>query len=286
MYFQANQYAKAEEFLTGRREMLDYLSHFGYSFYPLYIRAAALTETGRFDSALHYFRIAEPLITERGNTEVKATFYQSFGDYYNKTRDFTRAIDYYQRAYGLMAAAKDIENEEVFADSLQRLYERAGDFRSALLYNRLAVSERDSLRAQTRETELMRLEMDNENRRKERIAREEELNAEHRHNIQYMGFTVGLVLLFITIVVLGHLVVPVPVIRTVVFLSFIFLFEFIVLLMDKTIQAWTHDEPWQVLLIKIVLAAGLVPLHHWLEHKVVHILSHRRAAVAVASHKI
>jgi hypothetical protein len=48
------------------------------------------------------------------------------------------------------------------------------------------------------------------------------------------------------------------------------------LLADKPIQAWTAEEPWKVLMIKIVLGAGLVPLHHWLEHKVIHYLSGRR----------
>ena len=68
-------------------------------------------------------------------------------------------------------------------------------------------------------------------------------------------------------------------------LTFIFLFEFIILLLDRTIQAWTHEEPWKVLLIKIVLAAGLVPLHHWLEHRVIYCLSHRQKPVAVEVHK-
>jgi hypothetical protein len=168
---------------------------------------------------------------------------------------------------------------------VQSLYERVGDWRSAFLYNRLANAQRDTLRAETRETELMKLEVETENRRKEREAREEELNTERRHNIQYMGFTAGLVLLFISIVLLGRLPVPVPVIRTVVFLSFIFLFEFIILLLDRTIQVWTHEEPWKVLLIKIVLAAGLVPLHHWLEHRVIHYLSQRRSPAPAVAHK-
>jgi membrane-bound ClpP family serine protease len=91
-----------------------------------------------------------------------------------------------------------------------------------------------------------------------------------------MGLTVGLVVLFIILVMLGWFVVPAGVIRALGFLSFIFLFEFIILLADKNIQRWTHEEPWKVLVIKIALAAILVPLHHWLEHKVIHYLSHRK----------
>ncbi len=285
MYFQANEHVKALKYLNSQREMLDYLIHFGYNFYPAQIKASAFTEEGRYDSALYYFRLEEPMAAERGSIDVKTGFYQAFGDYYKKRENYPEAINYYKKALSLMETAKDLEHEQVFVDTLQGLYERAGDYRAALIFHRRSEAERDSLRAQTQETELMRLEVETENRRQERVAREEELNTERRHNIQYMGFTAGLVLLFITVVLLGRYTVPVSVIRTVVFLSFIFLFEFIILLLDRTIQAWTHEEPWKVLLIKIVLAAGLVPLHHWLEHRVIFHLSHRRKPASAAVHK-
>jgi hypothetical protein len=75
---------------------------------------------------------------------------------------------------------------------------------------------------------------------------------------------------------MGWLAVPASVIRGLGFLSFIFLFEFIILLTDRQISELTHDEPWKVLLIKIALAAILLPLHHWSEHKVIHFLSNRK----------
>lgn len=62
-------------------------------------------------------------------------------------------------------------------------------------------------------------------------------------------------------------------IRILGFFAFIFLFEFIILLADNQIHDWTHGEPWKVLAIKIVLIAILLPLHHWLEEKVIHYLS-------------
>src|SRR3984885_16182359 len=91
-----------------------------------------------------------------------------------------------------------------------------------------------------------------------------------------MGFTIGLVVLFLLLVMMGWLVVSPRTIRALGFFSFIFLFEFIILLADKQIHEWTHGEPWKVLLIKIGLAAILLPLHHWSEHKVIHFLSSRK----------
>ena len=280
MYFRQNEYGKGLQYMLGHPEMLDFLNHSGYAFYLGHIKAVVFTKENRLDSALHYFTLEEPEVTVRGSKEIQCDFWETFGEYYVRRRDYPKAIGCYKNAYGTRVEASDLEEQVEIADTLWRLYERVGDFRGALTYNQLAAAERDSLRAKTQETELMKLEVETENRRKERVAREEEVNTERRHNIQYMGFTAGLVLLFISIVLLGRLPVPVPVIRTVVFLSFIFLFEFIILLLDRTIQAWTHEEPWKVLCIKIVLAAGLVPLHHWLEHRVIHYLSRRRQPAA------
>jgi len=135
---------------------------------------------------------------------------------------------------------------------------------------------KDSIRNLAREAEVLKLEVDNDNRRRERLAKEEEEKTLRRHNIQYMGFTAGLAALFIVLVMLGFFMVSPRTIRALGFFSFIFLFEFIILLTDNQIHEWTHGEPWKVLLIKIFLAAMLLPLHHWLEHKVIHYLNTRR----------
>jgi tetratricopeptide (TPR) repeat protein len=285
LYSQNNQNAKGLQYMLGHPEMVYYLNQLGFDFYFGVVKAMAYSEEGKLDSAEYYFRAGEPIVSAKGSNEMKYDFYQSFGDFYSQKRDYHAAIGWYQKAFELKTAERDLSAKESTADSLQSLYERLGDYRSAFVFNRLASAERDSIREQTKETELMQLEVETENRRKDRAAREEELNMERRHNIQYMGITAGLILLFIGVVLMGRLTVPVPFIRTIVFLSFIFLFEFIILLLDRRIAEWTHEEPWKVLLIKIVLASGLVPLHHWLEHRVIHYLSHRRKSTAVAVHK-
>jgi hypothetical protein len=57
------------------------------------------------------------------------------------------------------------------------------------------------------------------------------------------------------------------------FFAFLMFFEFIFLIFKKNIYAFTHGEPWMDLLFMIGLAAILLPLHHWLEHKVLHYLT-------------
>jgi len=50
-------------------------------------------------------------------------------------------------------------------------------------------------------------------------------------------------------------------------------FEFIFLLSKTHFHEISHGEPWIDLLFLIGLAAILVPLHHALEHKILHYLT-------------
>ena len=283
MYMHDNEYAKGLNYLQQHREVVDILNGFGFGFYIRQIYGMAYSEEGKNDSALYYFRLAEPDVEGKSIPETQYDFYVAFGDFYVRQRNYPAAIDYYNKAFAKASGAAQLEWEAQSTDTLQGLYQKVGDFKNALVCTMRSAAERDSLRTQGRATDLMKLEVENDSRRRERQAREQELRVEHRHNVQYMGLTVGLVTLFILLVMLGRLSVSLTVIRALGFLSFIFLFEFIILLADKPIQLVTGDEPWKILLIKIALAAGLVPLHHWLEHRVIHYLStRRRVGVAVS----
>ncbi len=60
------------------------------------------------------------------------------------------------------------------------------------------------------------------------------------------------------------------------YISFISLFEFIVLLIDTVLHKLTHGEPLKIWLIKIVLIAMLVPIQHFLEHRLIKYLESRK----------
>jgi tetratricopeptide (TPR) repeat protein len=236
---------------------------------------------GRYDSAAWYFDRESPEVEAKANAPAKADFYDEIGEYYKKRESWDKAIGYYQKEEEIGKAMGDLHTLEHADKNLDTLYWRIHDLPKAYSYHTLHVQYSDSLRELSKATDMLKLEVDNDNRRRERLAKEAEEDRERRHNVQYMGFTVGLVALFIALAMMGWLAVPTSVIRGLGFLSFIFLFEFIILLTDKQIGELTHEEPWKVLLIKIALAAVLLPLHHWSEHKVIHYLSSRKKSKGV-----
>ena len=126
------------------------------------------------------------------------------------------------------------------------------------------------------EEKLLKLEVENEARERELLAQQEAEATARRYNIQYMGISIVIVFSFFILAILGSFKVHKVVVKALGFFSFIFFFEFIIMFADHEIHHFTHGEPWKFMLFKIMLIAILLPLHHWLEEKVIHYLvSHR-----------
>ncbi|HMH21903.1 MAG TPA: tetratricopeptide repeat protein [Puia sp.] len=276
MYFYNNEMAKGMDYLNSHSQVLDFFIHAGIGFFIDEGYGSIYSEMGKYDSAMFFFKRAEPEIERKANQFGKYDFYRQFGDFYKRKGDNSNAIVYFLKARQISTRINDVSLLQTCAQNLDTVYGRAGDFKTAYYYNAEYNKYKDSIRVMSKETDLLKLEVDNDNKRRERLAREEEESTLRRHNIQYMGLTAGLAALFIALVMLGFFVVSPRIIRALGFFSFIFLFEFIILLLDKQIHELTHGEPWKVLLIKIFLAAILLPLHHWVEHKVIHYLTSRR----------
>ncbi|WP_315818400.1 hypothetical protein [Paraflavitalea speifideaquila] len=107
--------------------------------------------------------------------------------------------------------------------NLDSLYQLKGDFKNAHLYNSLAYQYKDSLQKLAKEKDLLSLEIDNENRRKEREANQREVELSRRHKIQYMGIVVAIVGIFILLVMAGIFRVSTATIKVLGFFAFIFL---------------------------------------------------------------
>jgi tetratricopeptide (TPR) repeat protein len=255
---------------------MDFMTNAGMDYFLQHIRGMAYLELGQFDSAFYFLKRAEVGYSLHGNANDQYWFFASMGAYYGKRHDYKKSLEYFLKAKKNADVAQDLDLQQNLAINLDSIYQKLGDYKSAYAYNRQYHVFKDSLQKLSTEKDLMLLELDNENRRKERLALEEEEAKRTRHNIQYMGITAAIAGVFIVLVMLGIFSVSAGTIRILGFFAFIFLFEFIILLADNQIHHWTHGEPWKILAIKIGLISILLPLHHFLEEKVNHYLTSRK----------
>ncbi len=258
-----------------------YLGNFGMS--PVIDQAYGViyTELGRFDSAGNYLQKARPMFENSTNGNSQVGFYAQLASYYRKSGDKKNAIVYYLKVKELSEKNSLLESIKKSSKYLDTLYTEMGNTALAGKYNAIYYQYKDSIETLKREKELTQVEADDEQQRQERLTKEAEETKRRRNNIQYLGIVIGIIALFIALVVLGMFKVSAGLIKAIGFFVFIMFFEFIFLLFKKNIYSITNGEPWKDLAFMIALAALLVPLHHWLEHKVLHYLtSHNRLTSA------
>ena len=231
------------------------------------------TELGRFDSAKYHFGKATSYFENNTNESNKINFYLQLANMYKKVGEKAKAIEYYQKIKELSEKNGSLEGIRTAAKQLDSLYLATGDYKQASLYNSIYYKFKDSIEKQNKENELAQIEASDEQQRQERILAEKEEAKEKRIRVQYMGIIIGIGILFIGLVMMGWFKVSANTIKAIGFFSFLIFFEFIFLIFKKNIYGLTHGEPLYDLAFMIGLAAVLVPLHHWLEHNVIHFLT-------------
>ncbi len=275
LYFASKNPQKIFVLLNEKKDLIDQIKGIGYSAPIDYLIGAAYSELHQFDSAHFYLKKAAPFYETRASAGNKNYFYMAYAQLYKEQGDWKNSLLYYNQVFDYAKLAGDLEIQKAISKELDSVYQKSGNYEKAYvfsgIYNRLS----DSLMQLSKDKDLLSVELDNENKRKEREELRSREATDRRHNIQYMAITVSIATVFLILILMGLFKVSAGTIRVIGFLAFIFFFEFIILLADVQIHHWTHGEPWKVLLIKIGLIAILLPLHHWLEEKVIHHLTTR-----------
>ena len=274
-FLRIDQPQKALEYLNSSagENLKKYLNDFGMSAQIDHAYAFVYYKLERFDSAGVYFNKALPYFEQKTNEANRISFYSQLANYYKKTGDNDKAIAYYQRVKEMGERNGQLENVQGAYKQLDTLYERKGDLKLANQYNSMYYLYKDSIDKLKKENEIAQIEALDEQQRRSREEAEQAEIKRKRDQIQYMSITIGIGVLFIALVMMGWFKVSAGTIRAIGFFSFLIFFEFLFLIFKKNIYGLTHGEPLYDLAFMIGLAAILVPLHHWLEHKVIHFLT-------------
>jgi tetratricopeptide (TPR) repeat protein len=259
----------------------DFLTNFGFAGIIDDAYAVIYTEMQHFDSAIYYFNRAAPYYEKGVSDFSKIGFYSQRGRLEWKMSNYTAAIEYFQKVKEMGEKMNQLESVRFAAQMLDSIYTKTADFKLASEYNALHYKVKDSIDKLNREKELIQVEAASEQLKTQREEKEREEAKRKRYVIQYFGITIAIAVLIIALVMLGMFKVSKRTIELLGFFTFLMLFEFLFLIFKKNVISLTQGEPWKDLAAMILLAAILLPLHHWLEHKVIHHLtSHNRLTAA------
>ncbi|HUS02676.1 MAG TPA: hypothetical protein VMY77_13150 [Chitinophagaceae bacterium] len=232
--------------------------------------------SNKFDSALAYYKLAEYDFVKNFDEKRVRSLFQYIADSYNKLNDIPNAIAYYYRALALSKKTNDIKSLAPISGHLSELYQQQGEYKDAYEYAMLSKKYSDSLETLSKARDIALLDIERENRRHEDELRQLAIKQNSKRDVQYMLITISLLIVFVGMLVIGMFPISKLAIKILGYIFFISLFEFIVLVIDTFLHRITHGEPLKIWLIKIVLIAMLVPLQHFLEHRLIQFLASRK----------
>ncbi|MBL7732360.1 MAG: tetratricopeptide repeat protein [Chitinophagaceae bacterium] len=271
----------ALDYLNKNEEVKAYTARFGLAYQLDYAYGYIYTDMGRFDSARYYYTKAAPFYESNSTEATKYVFYYQVGRMLKLAGSVNEAIASFQKAEQVAYSVADPERVKLTAKELDTLFQLTNDYKSSRRYAAIYYQYKDSIEKLGKEKDLLQEETADEQLRLASRLKQEREAKQRKNNIQYSAITIGIAALLVIMVVLGMFKVSAGFIKAVGFFFFIMLFEFIFLVFKKKIYSVTNGEPLKDLAFMIGLAAVLVPLHHWVEHKVLHYLtSHNRLTAA------
>lgn len=273
MYLTSNQPQKALSYFNAHPELAKTFNELGYGSSLDYAYAYAYVDFNQLDSAEYHLKRALPFYETQAVPSVQIGFKTTYAKFYEKKGDMAASVNQLKEAMTIAQKNKELSSIVELAKLLDSASQKTNNYKEAFYYTSLYTTTKDSLDKMSKQDEILQLQIGDEEQRKARLESEEELRIQKRNSIQYLAIVISIVILFLGLAMMGMYKVSERTIRISGFFSFLMLFEFLFLIFKKSIHHFTHGEPWKDLAAMILIAAILVPLHHWLEHKVIKYLS-------------
>jgi hypothetical protein len=242
----------------------------------------------------------------KGDTILAKAYYEKTIDYCRKEKiasaqirhgnvycDFLLKQGKYEEAKQLalenLAVARNTGINEGISNTagiLRKIYTHIGEKDSIIYYAQLQIDYKDSVSNQKRIAEFQNITFAQQLKNIDEQSKLNEANEKRKHNIEYALIALGIIVFISLFLLLSRsIIVNEKWIEFLGVLGLLIVFEFINLLIHPYITEATHDSPIFMLMILVMIAALLIPLHHRLEHWIKGKMVEKNKAIRLAAAK-
>ena len=242
-------------------------------------------EMGNSELAIAYYRQAIRNGIAYNDTLDLSQVYLDIANFYNGEGQKDSAIFYAQHSLQSAQSATVLKNVIESGKLLSALYQNKDD-KKALQYLQIAQNANDSLFSSQKNIQLQNMFF-NETQRENELAEKEKKDAEERkQNIQYALMAFGIITFILLFLLFSRSIVAnQKLISFFGVLGLLVVFEFINLLIHPWLASFTHESPVLMLLVLVLIASLLIPLHHRLEKWIKEKMIEKNKAIKLAAAK-
>jgi hypothetical protein len=225
---------------------------------------------GNIDSAIIAFDHAESELKSLNEPQhFVSNFYKRKGEFYLRNGYKDKAIYNLEKAFEIASNIPFAPFSEPLSKKLMDIYESNADYQNSAKYSKLYTELAITRLSEINGEQLLKIQIDYQ--KKEREYEEEKLEQINKRKLNTQFFALAAVILFLLLLlaIISSMQIPAWSVEMLGFFFILFLFEFIILVMDHYLHEWTHGMPIKMFLIKICVISVLYPLHHLIEFKVI-----------------
>ena len=217
-----------------------------------------------YHTLIDYYKLYnKPILLGDAINNLGTNFYENY--------EFDSAIFYFLCADSIFSRNGDLNSLLLSSENLASVYADKKNYKSAYNWVKENYSIRDSIQALNSLLEIgsitKKFEIQIENDRQQRKVLEEKKKIERQANIQFFGIFLGILFLFIMIFLSGRVHLPKYFADGIVFFAFVLLFEFLLVVLDPTIESFSDGKPLLKLTCNVLLAIFIIPLHGLFEKR-------------------
>ena len=231
---------------------------------------------GSYENSLINYQTAITYLQSANDDEILCEATLGLANLYKQLNKHDSAAYYATLSVSLAKKDGFLSKELEAAEFLTDHYKKAKKIDSAFTYVSYVESLNDSFNSKSKIRESQVISSNEHFRQLELEENKRQAKKQRFEQLQMLLIAIFIPGFFLITLLLSRVNVHLKLIRLLGVLSLLFLFEYLTLLLHPTVARLTHHTPVFEILIFVAMAAVLIPLHHRLEHWLIHKLIHHR----------
>jgi tetratricopeptide (TPR) repeat protein len=216
--------------------------------------------------ALQNYYSAFKYLNDGLNNEMLCEVTLGMAKLYEKLNNVDSAAYYGTRSFDLAEKGRFMSRQLDAANFLSGHFKKLQLYQPAFTYAEQAGVLKDSIEGQEKTRQSLIIS-NNEQLRQAELAEQKLREKETRsQQLQLLVIAVCIPLLFLFTLFISRIKIHPAIIKFMGIISLLSVFEFLTLLLHPLVADFTHHVPVLELLLFVIIAAGIIPLHHKLEH--------------------